>query len=86
MNALIIFFKGVWEGQKLFGEIIATLVNTLLLSVVYFIGVGVTTFFAQISHKEFLDVAFNISDKKIKSHWQELNLTKKPLEEYYRQF
>lgn len=77
------FFIGVKEGTKLFGETISGIVNFILLSFVYFIGVGVTSIIAKLSKKRFLEL--KISEKE-KTYWSELNLTKKPLEEYYRQF
>ena len=83
MNKLMIFFKAVKEGQKAFGEDIAIIVNSIVLSLVYVFGVGLTAIIAKISKKKFLELEI---DKKTNSYWSELNLEKKPLEEYYRQF
>ncbi|MBW6442528.1 hypothetical protein K0A97_01950 [Patescibacteria group bacterium] len=75
------FFNELTEGSKMFGELISEVVNLVLLSFVYFIGVGLTSIFAKISGKRFID------DKTTKeSYWEELNLTTQPLKEYYRQF
>jgi len=76
-------FKGIKEGFKAWGQNITILINSLLLSIVYLIGVGFTSLFALILRKKFLQ--FKLS-KERESYWTELNLTKKPLEEYYRQF
>ena len=74
-------FDEFMEGSKLFGELISAIVNLLLLSFVYFIGVGLTSIFARILGKKFID------DKITKdSHWEELNLTTQSFKEYYRQF
>lgn len=72
---------GIKEGAELFGEAIAALVNTVLLTIVYFVGIGLTSIIAKIFKKSFLDL-----DKKSYSYWKNLNLRKKPLEEYYRRF
>ena len=67
--------------MKGFGQNISMLVNTILLSVVYFIGVGLTFIFAKIFRKHFLELKL-----KKDSYWSDLNLSKKKIEEYYRQF
>lgn len=69
------------EGSKMFGELISAIITLLLLSLVYFIGVGLTSIFAVIFGKKFID------DKIAKdSYWEELNLTTQSFKEYYRQF
>ena len=69
------------DGSKVFGELISAIINLLLLSFVYFVGVGLTSIFAKVFGKNFID------NKKVKgSYWEELNLTTRPFEEYYRQF
>ena len=71
------------EGQRMFGEDIATIINTVLLSFVYVVGVGVTSIFAMIFNKKFLDEKI---EKEKLSYWIDYNLTIKNKEEYYRQF
>jgi len=74
-------FDEFMEGSKMFGELISAIVNLLLLSIVYFIGVGLTSIFAMVFGKKFID------DKATKdSYWEELNLTTQSFKEYYRQF
>lgn len=77
------FFEGVLKGQKLFGETISAIINLITFTLVYFFGVGLTSIIAKIFHQKFLETKI---DKESLTYWQELNLTKKPLEEYYRQF
>jgi len=77
------FFKGLKQGQKLFGEVIAMVVNSLLLTLVYIIGVGVTSIFAKIIGKDFLDKKL---DSEAKSYWEDFNLGLRKKEEYYRQY
>jgi len=75
------FLKGLKSGMKEFGDGISLIVNSALLLVVYFVGVGITSMFAKVLNKKFLDIK-----KRSDSYWGELNLKKKPLKEYYRQF
>jgi len=74
-------FDEFMEGSKMFGELISAIVNLLLLTFVYFIGVGLTSIFARVFGKKFIDE--NVTQN---SYWEELNLTTRPLGEYYRQF
>jgi len=77
-----IFLKGVTRGQREFGESITVIINSVLLSIVYFVGIGFTSIFAKISGKHFLD----LKTKKQKTYWEELNLNKEDIEKYHRQF
>jgi len=77
------FFIGFKKGQKLFGNTIASVVNTILLTFVYIIGVGGTAIASKIIKKEFLQKEIN---PKRKSYWLDLNLEKKKMEEYYKQY
>lgn len=77
------FFKHFKEGMQEFGETIAIIINSILLSAVYFIGVGLTSFFAFLAKKNFLEYKLE-RDKH--SYWEELNLSKEKKEAYYKQF
>lgn len=77
------FFKGFKQGMKNFSQTINFLVNSFLLLVIYLFGVGLTSIIAKLSGKHFLGEK---SDKEKRSYWSDLNLKKKPKEEYYRQF
>ncbi len=77
------FFNGIKKGQKAFGEDIAQIVNLIVLSVVYIIGIGITSLIAKIVGKHFLELNM---DKNKKSYWEELQLGIGKKEEYYRQF
>jgi hypothetical protein len=74
------FCQGFKDGFREFGENMACIINAVLLSIVYLIGVGITSIVAKISGKHFLGM------KTKKSYWISLNQNKKPTEEYYRQF
>jgi|SRR3989338_5662107 len=75
------FFKGFKEGMGDFGHNIASIINTVLLSFVYVVGVAPTSIVAKILGKHFLETKLSKS-----SYWSALNLKKKSIEEYYRQF
>jgi hypothetical protein len=62
-------------------ENISIIVNSILLSVVYFVGVGLTSIIAKIAKKEFLE-----TEMKRESYWSPLNLKKEDEENYYRLF
>ncbi|MDD9954395.1 MAG: hypothetical protein OXR66_08750 [Candidatus Woesearchaeota archaeon] len=74
------FGRGFRHGFTLVGKNIAAIVNTVLLSIVYVVGVGLTSLFAKVFGKKFLDTT------KRRSYWNKLNLKKQPMNSYYRQF
>lgn len=82
-KGLIQFGSGLKSGQKKLGEDIAIIINSILLTIVYIVGVGVTSIFARIYRKNFMELKIEENNK---SYWSSLNLNKKPIEEYYRQF
>lgn len=75
------FFSGFQKGMKDFGHKISAIVNSALLLVVYVFGVGITSIIAKIVGKSFLDTKM-----KKDTYWNHLDLKKKPMEKYYRQF
>ncbi|MFH1511390.1 MAG: hypothetical protein ABIF10_06885 [Candidatus Woesearchaeota archaeon] len=75
-------FQGYIKGFRSFGHDIATLVNSAILFVVYFVGIGLTSLASRIVGKRFLVV----KQPQVKTYWKDLNLKKCRLEEYYRQF
>ncbi len=79
-----VFLMGCKEGMHLFGQNLALIVNTILLSAVYLIGVGPTSLIARLVGKRFLET--KLRKGKNDSYWQDLSLKKRPMEEYYRQF
>jgi len=76
------FYIGFKKGNGEFGHNIALIVNTILLSFVYIVGVGLTSLIAKMFRKDFLE----IKKSKKKTYWSDLNLKKKSINEYYRQF
>lgn len=76
------FLIGFKEGTKNFGQGIALIINTILLTFVYLVGVGLTSTVAKISRKHFLEMNLSKND----TYWSDLNLKKKSIDKYYRQF
>ena len=83
MNSLKRFFSGFKKGMNNFGQNIARIINSILLLIVYLIGIGLTSIFAKIFAKHFLKSKIS---KKKKTYWSDLDLKKKPIKTYYRQF
>jgi len=75
-------FKEFHQGMKDFTLLISMIVNSILLLAVYLLGVGLTSLIAKISGKQFL----LLKKKKTSTYWEDLNLKKRELKEYYRQF
>ena len=65
-----------------FGNTIAIVINSILLSIVYFIGIEITSLVAKLIGKKFLEEELNDSQ----TYWEDLDLGKNKLEAYYRQF
>lgn len=82
MNNIKLFFIGFKKGFKDFGHIITNIINSILLSIVYIIGVGLTSIFSKLFKKHFL----GLKKRNTKTYWRDLNLKKKNIEKYYRQF
>ena len=77
------FVKGFKEGFTQFGHNMSYIVNSVLLSFVYFVGVGITSLIAKITGKHFLVMKVKKSQK---TYWSNLDLKKRKIDEYYRQF
>lgn len=82
MNHLKSLFKGFRKGQKLFGDTMLALPISIVLTFVYFVGVGLTSIIAKIFNKHFLDTKL---DDRRRTYWEDLDLTTKKKEAYYRQ-
>lgn len=76
-----LFVKGFKTGFRTFGYKVTNVINFVLLSIVYFIGVGTTSLAAKVTNKKFLELK-----QEGKTYWKERNLGKQPLGKYYKQF
>jgi hypothetical protein len=77
------FGKGCRQGMKRFGQTISIIINSVLLTIVYVVGVGLTAVIAKVARKHFLEKKFLPGSS---SYWSDLRLGKKDIKEYYRQF
>ena len=73
--------KQLKRGQKIFSEDINSIINFVLLTFIYLVGVGFTSLFAKIMGKHFL----KFKTEKSPSYWSNLKLNYKK-EDYYKQF
>lgn len=81
LMAFILFLKGIKHGFRQFADMVAFLVNTLLLTVVYVVGVGPTALVARLRGKKFMELE---TDNKQKSYWEKHMEPK--TEDYFRMF
>lgn len=75
------FLKSIKRALSSISKVISSVINSILLSIVYLLGVGPTSIIAKLSKKRFLD-----SKKSKTTYWKPLNLNKKQTKSYYRQF
>ncbi|MBI4142134.1 hypothetical protein HY484_04365 [Candidatus Woesearchaeota archaeon] len=76
-----LFLKGIHHGFGRFGKSVANAVNSVLLFVMYFVGVGLAALFTKISGTKLLN--FGVQRK---SHYNETIIGNESKEDYYRQF
>lgn len=77
------FFRKIKKVIKLLRKQSTKTINFILLFFVYVFGIGTTAIIAKLIGKKFFET--KILDKK-ESYWQNTNLKKKSIKEYYRQF
>ena len=77
----------IWEvikkGFLAFSHFMQMVVNTILLTVVYFVGIGLTSLISKLFGKHYLELKL---DKNAKSYYKECYSTKRPKEEFYRMY
>ncbi|MBU0979453.1 MAG: hypothetical protein KJ709_01485 [Nanoarchaeota archaeon] len=76
------FMTGFKKGFADFGHTISAVVNSILLTAVYLIGVGLTALFAKLFKRHFLNM--KLSEKR-KSYWVK-HETDTAMDQFYRQF
>ena len=75
-------FKEFRKGMEDFTKIIVNVVNFILLSIAYVLGVGLTAVIAKLSKKTFIDTKKHQKE----SYWIEEEIKTEAKEKYYRQF
>ncbi len=73
--------RKVYQYLLRVSRFISSAVNTVLLAIVYFTGIGITSMIGKAFGKKFLDTGKRDSG----TYWTECK-TKKPRESYYRMF
>lgn len=71
------------SGAKEFGLALTTLINSVLLSFAYVVGIGLSVVVARMAGKRLLEIGI---DKKSKTYWTDLSLETKPIHDHLRQF
>lgn len=77
------FIRGFKKGFTEFGRTISVITNSIILLMIYFIGVGLTSIFAKLLKKNFLQLE---TDHEVQSYWEDIHLKDLSKESYYRQF
>lgn len=77
------FLKGFQQGIIRGGQNISIIINTILLSFIYFMGIGTIFIIAKFKNKSFLDLELS---EKGDSYWSKLSVKSKGIEDYYKQF
>ncbi len=81
MKGIRRFAEGIKEGFLDFGMNITAIVNTFLLTAVYFAVIGPLSVFAKIAGKKFLE-----NGKRAQSYWSDLKLDGNGIDRFYKQF
>ena len=77
------FLKSLRDSFVFVGQLVATIVNTALLLVVYALGVGLTAIVAKCVGKSFLALKI---DRESATYWRDIPQKKEAIDQYYRQF
>lgn len=78
----MLFLKQLQTLLKKIQESIIVIINTIVLTVVYFVAVGSTAMIAKLVGKHFLLVR----EEKLPSYWLIKQNKKIPMNQWYRQF
>ena len=80
LNRIKFIFQRIKRIFKKIHSIVNLIINFVLLSLVYFLGVGFTFLLSRILGKRFFDMGI---DKKIGTYWSDIE---EETDNYYRQF
>lgn len=75
-------FKEILNLFGFFGKFVSSIVNFILLFIVYFVGVGLSALFVRILNKKILD----LKKENKKSYWGEKIVEDKKFDDHFRQF
>ena len=77
-----LFLSGFHHGFGKFGRSVANAVNSVLLCIMYFLGVGSAAIITRIAGTKLL----KLDAQEKKSYYTEVEIGGEPNDEYYRQF
>lgn len=80
MRVVLAALRALKHGMTTFGADIATLVNSIFLTIVYLLGVGITAMVARLFRKRFLTLT-----PQGKTYWHTID-TQPDDDSYYKQF
>jgi len=83
MDAFIKIWEAIKKGFLAFSHFMQKIVNTILLSIVYFIGIGLTSLILKLFGKRFMELKL---DKHAKSYYKNCDATKKQKSDFYRMY
>lgn len=75
-------FGAIKKAMEAVGKMISNIVNFILLSLVYFVGIGPVAMISKLTGKHFLE----LKKQNRKSNWHEHKVEKEALEKYFRTF
>lgn len=75
--------KRAYAGFLFVSGKVRDMVNFIILSAVYFLGIGLTSVFAKIKKKHFLELK---KDNQSDSYWKKLDLNSQKEEDFLNQF
>ncbi len=81
MNVFIKIWQVLKKSFLAFGGFMQKVVNTILFTVVYFIGIGLTSLFMKLFGKKFLELS---PTKEQDSYYKECTATKRSKEDFFR--
>lgn len=76
-------FQVFQEGFRAGGESISIIINTILLTLLYILGIGATSLGVKIYRKNLLDMKIDTSKH---SYWEDHPVSGANIEDYYKQF
>lgn len=77
------FWRGFKTGFQMIGHFVASFINVILLTFVYFFGIGLSSFLGKLKGEKFLEFEIKKEDR---SYWTDLKITPRPMDVFFRQF
>ena len=83
MKSATLFFKGLHNGFKLFGNVVNTFIVSSILFFVFIFGIGIVSVISKTFGKRFIILK---QDPGRKSYWDESIIAKRKKEDFLRPF